>query len=161
MDGLESSSRCGGARRRRDPPDLGFHRGSRRDHAQVLARAGRTHDRRIRLAPGRCWISVTTRPAANRRTVRRGHRRAGSDGPLRAVGVVVRNPRGRSSTTGRPRLDRLPRQATGRGGIDGARAAHGREAAWVVSADVDVARYATGTGDRRVIAAGAERWLVR
>jgi hypothetical protein len=29
----------------------------------------------------------------------------------------------------------------------------------VVSADVDVVRYTTGTGDRRVIAAGAERWL--
>ena len=28
-----------------------------------------------------------------------------------------------------------------------------------MSADVDVARYATGTGDRRVFAAGAERWL--
>ena len=28
-----------------------------------------------------------------------------------------------------------------------------------VSVDVDVARYATGAGDRRVIAAGAEQWL--
>ena len=53
---------------------------------------------------------------------------------------------------------RLPRQ--GRVGVafDGA-AWHGSGAAWVVSADVDVASYATGTGDRRVIAAGAERWL--
>jgi hypothetical protein len=52
---------------------------------------------------------------------------------------------------------RLPRQ--GRVGVafDSA-ARRGTGAAWVVSADVDVARYATGTGDRRVIAAGAERW---
>jgi hypothetical protein len=41
--------------------------------------------------------------------------------------------------------------------FDGA-ARHGSNAAWTVSADVDVARYAAGTGDRRVIAAGAERW---
>lgn len=52
---------------------------------------------------------------------------------------------------------RLPRQ--GRVGVafDGA-ARRGSGAAWMVSADVDVARYAAGTGDRRVIAAGAERW---
>jgi len=39
-------------------------------------------------------------------------------------------------------------------------ARRGSNAAWTVSADVDVASYATNTGDRRVIAAGAERWLV-
>ena len=52
---------------------------------------------------------------------------------------------------------RMPRQ--GRIGVafDGA-ARRGSGAAWLVSADVDVARYAAGTGDRRVIAAGAERW---
>lgn len=53
---------------------------------------------------------------------------------------------------------RLPRQ--GRVGVafDGA-ARRGSNAAWTVSADVDVASYATVTGDRRVVAAGIERWL--
>ena len=52
---------------------------------------------------------------------------------------------------------RLPRQARVGVAFDGA-ARRGSEAAWTVSADVDVAGYAAGTGDRRVIAAGAERW---
>jgi hypothetical protein len=52
---------------------------------------------------------------------------------------------------------RLSRQARVGVAFDGA-AWHGSTAAWTVSADVDVARYATNTGDRRVIAAGAERW---
>jgi hypothetical protein len=52
---------------------------------------------------------------------------------------------------------RLSRQARAGVAFDGA-TWHGSTAAWTVSADVDVARYATSTGDRRVIAAGAERW---
>jgi hypothetical protein len=79
-------------------------------------------------------------------------------GPWR-VGAVVRNLRA-AEFGGEVGGDgiRLPRQ--GRVGVafDGA-AWHGSDAAWVVSADVDVASYATGTGDRRAIAAGAERWL--
>jgi len=53
----------------------------------------------------------------------------------------------------------LSRQARVGVAFDGA-ARRGSNAAWTVSADVDVATYATNTGDRRVIAAGAERWLV-
>ena len=54
---------------------------------------------------------------------------------------------------------RLPRQARAGVAFDGA-TWRGSGAAWTVSADVDVASYATGAGDRRVIAAGAERWLL-
>jgi hypothetical protein len=53
---------------------------------------------------------------------------------------------------------RLPRQARDGVAFDGAQR-RVSPAAWMVSADVDVVRYATATGDRRVIAAGAERWL--
>jgi hypothetical protein len=53
----------------------------------------------------------------------------------------------------------LSRQARVGVAFDGG-ARRGSNAAWMVSADVDVATYATNTGDRRVIAAGAERWLV-
>jgi hypothetical protein len=53
----------------------------------------------------------------------------------------------------------LSRQARVGVAFDGG-ARRGSNAAWMVSADVDVASYATNTGDRRVIAAGAERWLV-
>jgi len=78
-------------------------------------------------------------------------------GPWR-LGGVVKNLRAAQfeDAAGSDGL-RLPRQ--GRVGVafDGA-ARRGSGAAWMVSADVDVARYAAGTGDRRVIAAGAERW---
>ena len=78
-------------------------------------------------------------------------------GPWR-LGGVVKNLRA-AEFTGVAGSDgfQLPRQ--GRVGVafDGA-ARHGSNAAWTVSVDVDVARYAAGTGDRRVIAAGAERW---
>jgi len=78
-------------------------------------------------------------------------------GPWR-LGGVIKNLRAAEfeDAAGRDAF-RLPRQ--GRVGVafDGA-ARRGSEAAWMVSADVDVARYAAGTGDRRVIAAGAERW---
>jgi hypothetical protein len=78
-------------------------------------------------------------------------------GPWR-IGGVVRNLR--AAEFGGTNGDgiRLPRQ--GRIGVafDGA-ARRGSNAAWTASADVDVASYATVTGDRRVIAAGAERWL--
>ncbi|HET9269867.1 MAG TPA: conjugal transfer protein TraF [Vicinamibacterales bacterium] len=53
----------------------------------------------------------------------------------------------------------LSRQARVGVAFDGG-ARRGSNAAWTLSADVDVASYATNTGDRRVIAAGAERWLV-
>ena len=80
-------------------------------------------------------------------------------GPWR-LGGVIKNLRAAEfeDAAGRDAF-RLPRQ--GRVGVafDGA-ARRGSEAAWMVSADVDVARYAAGTGDRRVIAAGAERWLL-
>jgi hypothetical protein len=79
-------------------------------------------------------------------------------GPWR-VGAVVRNLRaatfGEASDGGEIAL---PRQARVGVAFDGA-ARRASGAAWTVSADVDVASYATGTGDRRVIAAGAERWL--
>lgn len=79
-------------------------------------------------------------------------------GPWR-IGGVIRNLR--AAEFGGTDGDgiRLPRQ--GRIGVafDGA-ARRGSSAAWTLSADVDVATYAAGTGDRRVIAAGAERWLV-
>jgi len=78
-------------------------------------------------------------------------------GPWR-IGGVVRNLR--AAEFGGTNGDgiRLPRQ--GRIGVafDSA-ARRGSNAAWTASADVDVASYATVTGDRRVIAAGAERWL--
>ena len=79
-------------------------------------------------------------------------------GPWR-VGGVVRNLRA-AEFGGEAEGDgiRLPRQARVGVAFDGA-LRRGSEAAWTVSADVDVARYATGTGDRRVFAAGAERWL--
>jgi hypothetical protein len=53
---------------------------------------------------------------------------------------------------------RLPRHARIGVAFDGG-ARRDANVAWTVSADVDVVRYATVTGDRRVIAAGAERWL--
>jgi hypothetical protein len=79
-------------------------------------------------------------------------------GPWR-VGGTVRNVReaefeGADGGT----LIRLPRQARVGVAFDAA-ARRAAGAAWTVSADVDVATYATGTGDRRVMAAGAERWL--
>ncbi|HZI80792.1 MAG TPA: conjugal transfer protein TraF [Vicinamibacterales bacterium] len=79
-------------------------------------------------------------------------------GPWR-VGGIVRNLRA-AEFAGEAGGDgiRLPRQARIGVAFDGA-ARRGSGAAWTVSADVDVASYATGTGDRRVIAAGAERWL--
>ena len=79
-------------------------------------------------------------------------------GPWR-VGGVVRNLRA-AEFAGDAEGDgiRLPRQARIGVAFDGA-ARRDSTAAWTVSADVDVATYATGTGDRRVIAAGAERWL--
>jgi hypothetical protein len=79
-------------------------------------------------------------------------------GPLR-VGGVIRNLRA-AEFEDEPGGDgiRLPRQARVGVAFDGA-ARRGSNAAWTVSADVDVVSYATGTGDRRVIAAGAERWL--
>jgi hypothetical protein len=74
------------------------------------------------------------------------------------VGAVVKNLRAAEFADGAGDGIGLPRQARAGVAFDGA-ARRGSSAAWTVSADVDLARYATGTGDRRVIAAGAERWL--
>ena len=74
------------------------------------------------------------------------------------VGGVVRNLRAAEFEAPDGDGIRLPRQARIGVAFDGA-ARRGSSAAWTVSADVDVASYAAGTGDRRVIAAGAERWL--
>ena len=78
-------------------------------------------------------------------------------GPWR-VGGVVRNLRAAEFDAAGGEGVRLPRQARVGVAFDGG-ASRGSMAAWTVSADVDVATYAAGTGDRRVIAAGAERWL--
>jgi hypothetical protein len=78
-------------------------------------------------------------------------------GPWR-VGGVIRNLRAAEFSEADGDGIRLPRQARIGVAFDGA-ARRGSSAAWTVSADVDVATYAAGTGDRRVIAAGAERWL--
>ncbi len=81
-------------------------------------------------------------------------------GPFR-VGGVVRNVRAAEfADAARATGDgiRLPRQARVGVAFDAAQR-RTAGAPWVVSADVDVVRYATGTGDRRVMAAGAERWL--
>jgi hypothetical protein len=78
-------------------------------------------------------------------------------GPWR-LGGVVRNLRAAEFGGAAGEGIRLPRQARIGVAFDGA-ARRGSDAAWTVSADVDVANYATVTGDRRVIAAGAERWL--
>lgn len=81
-------------------------------------------------------------------------------GPFR-VGGVVRNLREAAfdDDTGGTFVEvRLPRQARVGVAFDGA-LRRTNASPWVVSADVDVVRYTTGTGDRRVIAAGAERWL--
>jgi hypothetical protein len=79
-------------------------------------------------------------------------------GPFRA-GAVVKNVV-EPEFDGGAGLDsmRLPRQARVGVAYDAA-LRQDAEASWVVSADVDVVRYTTGTGERRVIAAGAERWL--
>ena len=81
-------------------------------------------------------------------------------GPIR-VGAVVRNlleaEFDDGSNAGLAAM-RLPRQARVGVAFDGA-LRRTKASPWVVSADVDVVRYTTGTGDRRVIAAGAERWL--
>ena len=79
-------------------------------------------------------------------------------GPWR-VGGVVRNLRAAEFDDGAGLVSmRLPRQARVGVAYDGA-LRRTNASPWVVSADVDVVRYTTGTGDRRVIAAGAERWL--
>ena len=81
-------------------------------------------------------------------------------GPIR-VGAVVRNLRAAEFDDGSGGdlvAMRLPRQARVGVAFDGA-LRRTKASPWVVSADVDVVRYTTGTGDRRVFAAGAERWL--
>jgi len=81
-------------------------------------------------------------------------------GPFR-VGGIVRNLRA-AGFDDRSDDDlaalRLPRQARIGVAYDGA-LRRTKASPWVASADVDVVRYTTGTGDRRVIAAGLERWL--
>ena len=81
-------------------------------------------------------------------------------GPFRVGGVIknLREARFDDGSDGDLVAMRLPRQARVGVAFDGA-LRHTKASAWVVSADVDVVRYTTGTGDRRVIAAGAERWL--
>jgi hypothetical protein len=79
-------------------------------------------------------------------------------GPFR-VGAVVRNLRAAEFDDGAGLVSiRLPRQARVGVAYDSA-LRRTNAGAWVVSADVDVVSYTTGAGDRRVIAAGAERWL--
>ena len=93
--------------------------------------------------------------------VRRGRRRAGRDGAHRAWAAS-------SGTFARPSSTTGPARTSSRCGCRGRRGSgwpidgalrRTKASPWVVSADVDVVRYTTGTGDRRVIAAGAERWL--
>jgi len=81
-------------------------------------------------------------------------------GPFRLGGVVRNLREAEFGDVDGPAGDgvRLPRQARVGVAFDGAQR-RVSPAAWMVSADVDVVRYATATGDRRVIAAGAERWL--
>jgi hypothetical protein len=81
-------------------------------------------------------------------------------GPFRFGGVVRNLREAKFDELDGPAGDavRLARQARVGVAFDGAQR-RASTAAWLVSADVDVVRYATGTGDRRVIAAGAERWL--
>ena len=81
-------------------------------------------------------------------------------GPFR-VGGVVRNVRAAEFADAASETGdgiKLPRQARVGVAFDAAQR-RTAGASWVVSADLDVVRYATGTGDRRVMAAGAERWL--
>lgn len=81
-------------------------------------------------------------------------------GPLRFGGVVknLRQAEFDDGTGAGETSMRLPRQARVGVAFDAAQR-RTSSAAWVVSADLDVVRYTTGTGDRQVIAAGAERWL--
>ena len=77
------------------------------------------------------------------------------------MGAVVRNLRAAEfddGSGGDIAAIRLPRQARIGVAFDGA-LRRTKASPWVVSADLDVVRYTTGTGDRRVFAAGAERWL--
>jgi hypothetical protein len=71
-------------------------------------------------------------------------------GPFR-LGATVRNVRG-------PEIDgaRLPRQVRVGAAFDGARVGL---APVTVALDADLRRYETGTGDRRVLAVGAEHWF--
>ena len=71
-------------------------------------------------------------------------------GPFR-IGATLRN-----VTAPELGMRRMPRQARIGAAYDGERAGVG---AFTIAIDVDVVRYDTGTGDRRVVALGAERWF--
>jgi hypothetical protein len=79
-------------------------------------------------------------------------------GPVSA-GAVVRNVR-RPTFGGDPALGgyRLPRQVRVGAAFDGDRIG---SVPLTVSLDADVQRYSTASGDRRVVAIGAEQWVVR
>ncbi len=76
----------------------------------------------------------------------------GAAGPVR-VGAVMRNVRQPEFGGG---AFRLPRQTRVGAAIDVEKAGG---TPLILAVDADVRTYATGTGDRRVIAAGAEQWL--
>ncbi len=75
-------------------------------------------------------------------------------GPVR-LGAVMRNIRKPDFATDATPFT-LPRQTRIGAAIDAEQAGG---PPFIVAIDADVRRYATGTGDRRVIALGAERWL--
>jgi hypothetical protein len=79
-------------------------------------------------------------------------------GPLRA-GLVVRNARAISFDGGDPEMTpfRLPRQVRLGAAFDGT----SEGLPLTIALDVDVRRYETAWGDRRVVAMGAEHWLVK
>jgi hypothetical protein len=78
----------------------------------------------------------------------------GAAGPVR-IGAVMRNIRRPAFADG---AFTLPRQTRIGAAIDAEKAGG---PPFIVAVDADVRTYATGTGDRRVIAVGVEQWLWR
>jgi hypothetical protein len=78
----------------------------------------------------------------------------GAAGPVR-IGAVMRNIRQPAFADG---AFTLPRQTRIGAAIDAEKAGG---PPFIVAVDADVRTYATGTGDRRVIAVGVEQWLWR
>ena len=78
----------------------------------------------------------------------------GAAGPVR-IGAVMRNVREPEFADG---AMQLPRQTRVGAAIDAEKAGG---PPFIVAIDADVKTYATATGDRRVIAVGAEQWLWR
>jgi hypothetical protein len=78
-------------------------------------------------------------------------------GPIR-LGAVMKNIREPKFAAGSQASFELPRQARVGAAFDGEKAGG---TPLVLAIDADVKTYATATGDRRVIAVGAEQWLWR